>query len=266
MSPFAIIRCVGALLIVAQAAGAWSETIPVPRQKPARAAGNPAEPIPVPRPNPRRQQVAPPIADTEPMPDGKGWTDAEVDAALRACRETLAGLDIGYTPQAPLGASGGCGAPAPILLSRVGAVSFTPPAIVTCDLAAGIHSWMTRSVQPAARRRLKTEVSEVRVAASYVCRRRNNQAGGKLSEHGRANALDMSGFGFAKSKDVTVGDGWGGILGSIGLSSGGSFLNDIQKEACADFTTVLGPGSDSYHGNHFHVDVLKRKGGYRICQ
>ena len=50
------------------------------------------------------------------------------------------------------------------------------------------------------------------------------------------------------------------------LSKNGSFLEDIRKAACPHFTTVLGPGSDPYHGDHFHVDVLQRKGGYRICQ
>ena len=68
---------------------------------------------------------------------------------------------------------------------------------------------------------------------------------------------------------VTVGgkDNWGeGLLGAVGLSKGGSFLEDIRKAACTHFTTVLGPGSDPYHGDHFHVDVLQRKGDYRICQ
>jgi len=90
-----------------------------------------------------------------------------------------------------------------------------------------------------------------------------------MSEHSKANALDMSGFTFAKSTDVAVGgkDNWGqGLLGAMGLSKGGSFLEDIRAAACTHFTTVLGPGSDPFHGDHFHVDVLQRKGGYRICQ
>jgi hypothetical protein len=66
---------------------------------------------------------------------------------------------------------------------------------------------------------------------------------------------------------VVGGDSWGdGLLGSLGLSKTGSFLGNIRKDACSYFTTVLGPGSDPYHGNHFHVDVLERRGGYRICQ
>jgi hypothetical protein len=29
---------------------------------------------------------------------------------------------------------------------------------------------------------------------------------------------------------------------------------------------VLGPGSDGYHENHVHLDLLERRSGYRICQ
>ena len=34
--------------------------------------------------------------------------------------------------------------------------------------------------------------------------------------------------------------------------------------ACGDFTTVLGPGADVYHGDHFHLDVLMRKNGSSV--
>ena len=40
----------------------------------------------------------------------------------------------------------------------------------------------------------------------------------------------------------------------------------MKQSACTNFTTVLGPGSDSYHENHIHVDLLERPGSYRLCQ
>jgi len=39
-----------------------------------------------------------------------------------------------------------------------------------------------------------------------------------------------------------------------------------ESLACARFTTVLGPGSDGYHEDHIHVDLMERHSGYRICQ
>jgi hypothetical protein len=186
-----------------------------------------------------------------------------------ACKSLLAGLAVTYKSLDPIGEAGGCGAPAPIEITAVDGVTLTPPATETCAMAAALAAWIKDDVQPAARKRLGTEVTEIRTATSYACRRRNNGSSGKMSEHSKANALDMSGFTFAKTKDVTVGgkDNWGeGLLGAVGLSKGGSFLDDIRKSACRHFTTVLGPGSDPYHGDHFHVDVLQRKGDYRICQ
>ena len=37
-------------------------------------------------------------------------------------------------------------------------------------------------------------------------------------------------------------------------------------ERLQDFTTVLGPGSDDFHKTHIHLDLIERKGGYRMCQ
>ncbi len=131
-----------------------------------------------------------------------------------------------------MGGSGGCGSAAAIEVTRIGSVALTPSATISCPLAAELDDWLKTSVQPAAKARLGTSVTEIHVAASYVCRRRNNSFTGKLSEHGKANALDMSGFSFAAQKEVTVagGGGWGSsILGKIGLSKGGSFLGDIRK-------------------------------------
>jgi hypothetical protein len=45
-----------------------------------------------------------------------------------------------------------------------------------------------------------------------------------------------------------------------------NFREGLRKSACAQFTTVLGPGSDGSHEDHIHVDLLERRGGYRICE
>jgi hypothetical protein len=239
-----------ALLAVPAMAG---EPAPVPRQKPARSTAEQAAYIPVPRPNPRRHVPAHPAAASQAASHAAG-----------SCLAGLARLDVGFERLAPI-AEGGCGTDVPLLLKHVRGVALDPPATVTCEMAEALHGWVGDVVQPAAKRRLKTRVTAIRVAASYVCRRRNNQKTGKLSEHARANALDMAGFRFAGAGDATVGDGWGFIPAALGLSKDESFLDDVRKGACAYFTTVLGPGSDSYHGDHFHVDAIHRRGGYRIC-
>ena len=231
---------------------------------PEAALGEANVPKPKPRPSPASQPetAAPPEIPAQ-------WSAAAVTEAQAACRALLEGLDMAAEPLDPIGSPGGCGAPAPVLVSEVAGIALIPPATLTCDMAAALHVWVTVSVKPAARKSLKTEVTAINTATSYACRRRNNSSGGKLSEHGRANALDMSGFRFAnEGKGVAVGgSNWGqGILAALGVSRNDSFLSAIRQDACQHFTTVLGPGSDRYHGDHFHVDVLRRKNDYRICK
>jgi hypothetical protein len=40
----------------------------------------------------------------------------------------------------------------------------------------------------------------------------------------------------------------------------------VLHSACTRFSTVLGPGSDWYHEDHIHLDLMERRGNYRICQ
>ena len=40
----------------------------------------------------------------------------------------------------------------------------------------------------------------------------------------------------------------------------------MLHSACTRFSTVLGPGSDWYHEDHIHLDLMERRNNYRICQ
>ena len=41
----------------------------------------------------------------------------------------------------------------------------------------------------------------------------------------------------------------------------GAMLKAMHKAACGTFGTVLGPKSDSYHQNHFHLDTARYRSG-----
>ena len=41
---------------------------------------------------------------------------------------------------------------------------------------------------------------------------------------------------------------------------------NVLHSVCARFSTVLGPGSDGYHEDHIHLDLMERHSNYRICQ
>ncbi|WP_421695413.1 extensin family protein [Aestuariivirga sp.] len=260
-----------------QSANLNKDDVPKPRLRPVQPAPLRAPvllaiAVPIPKPRPGLSPKAEPAPSPPAAPDAKdkqSWPSDQITAERAQCGKLLESRDIAYKALDPIGHEGGCGAPAPVLVTRVAGVKLAPPATLTCNMAAALHDWLKNDVQPAARKRLGTEVTEIRTATSYSCRRRNNASSGKMSEHSKANALDMAGFSFAKTAKVAVGGqgNWGdAMVGPVRLTAGGSFLGAIRLAACSHFTTVLGPGSDPYHGDHFHVDVLQRKGGYRICQ
>src|SRR5437868_15237700 len=91
---------------------------------------------------------------------------------------------------------------------------------------------------------------------SYECRGRDRVPGAKLSEHGRANALDLRGLTLANGRVIAFTDN----------AVPKEFRELIRQSACTRFTTVLGPGSDAYHESQVHLDLIERKGGYRLCQ
>ena len=229
---------------------------------PALAAEGP----PIPKPRPERGLAPPPPSPPEAVEEA-GWPDDVVAEARAQCEKLLAGLPLTYTPLAPIGNQGGCGAPAPILITAVAGVALKPAATQTCDMGAALAGWIAGSVKPAAEEMLQARVTVIHTGTSYNCRRRNNSPTGKMSEHSKANGLDLAGFSFATDRTMAADGNWGqGLAVGAGLPEGGSFLDTIRKSACTSFTTVLGPGSDASHGDHFHLDVLRRKNDYRICQ
>jgi Extensin-like protein C-terminus len=44
-----------------------------------------------------------------------------------------------------------------------------------------------------------------------------------------------------------------------------AFLHDVQASACEQFTTVLAPGSNAFHYNHIHVDLMRRRNDRHAC-
>ncbi|MGL4396103.1 MAG: extensin family protein, partial [Hyphomicrobium sp.] len=61
-------------------------------------------------------------------------------------------------------------------------------------MAEALYSWMKSDVQPLARKHLSADVIKIEVMSAYSCRNAYGRAGGRLSEHGLANALDIRGF------------------------------------------------------------------------
>ena len=138
-------------------------------------------------------------------------------------------------------------------------IEFNNTATVNCGMIKPVNDWLENAVQPAAKDAFGEKVVAVNVAASYACRARNNRRGAKMSEHGFGNALDISSFTLASGRVVSVKSGWNGSRDER------SFLRQARADACNSFHTVLGPGSDSHHSDHLHMDMQGRT-GKRYCR
>ena len=183
--------------------------------------------------------------------------------------EERACLASGYVRQSPfvsvrsgLGGPSVCGALQPFTVSATarGLVALQPPALLRCPMIPAVEHWMERVVLPAARYHLRANVVELKVAGSYSCRPMNHVHGGRLSEHGHANAIDLSAFVLDNGTVVTVKGGWWGALAER------NFLRAVHGGACSVFTTVLGPAYDANHRDHFHLDLARHNAEGRICK
>jgi hypothetical protein len=134
-----------------------------------------------------------------------------------------------------------------------------PAATLACPIVSALDHWVVDAVQPSAMRWFNQPVIEIRQISAYSCRGMNGQIGARISEHAFGNALDIASFTLADGRKVSVRDGWRGLPEEQG------FLRDVQAAACDQFTTVLAPGSNRFHYDHIHVDLMRRSSGTRIC-
>jgi hypothetical protein len=139
-------------------------------------------------------------------------------------------------------------------------VQFSQRATMNCGLTGPLNDWLGNTVQNSAQDAFGERVVGIDVAASYSCRPRNNRRGAKMSEHGYGNAIDVAAFTLESGRKVSV------LHDYYGSPDSQSFLRQVRSEACGEFMTVLGPGSDAHHRDHIHLDLQNRRSGNAYCR
>ena len=190
------------------------------------------------------------------------WPDRDISNAY--CPRVEMGY-VAAVAQPPFLEGKVCGHAAPFaVLGFNGSypVRLSTEAQLNCVILSQLQRFVTDRVQPLALEYLHQPVTELSVAASYSCRTRNHKHGAKLSEHGKMNAIDISGVTLADGSHMTIKEDWGR------RSRAGAFLRAFNREACKYFTTVIGPAGDKYHQDHLHLDHARhgKKGTWRVCQ
>jgi hypothetical protein len=240
--------------------GPWSALFGETRPKLRRATS-----VPLPKPRPPEATVAePPSAETAPPPPARGDQPAEPAVPgpppPSACRLALSDA-IAIAPSIPdIHGPGGCGGEDLVRLQAVvlpdrRQVSVQPAAILRCAMASAIADWI-RTDMTALAAGLGSVVSVLDNFDSFECRGRNRVVGAQLSEHGRANALDVRALKLANGQSISLTD----------RTVPRDLRESVLHSVCARFSTVLGPGSDGYHEDHIHLDLMERRDNYKICQ
>jgi len=215
-------------------------------------------------PRPKLQAAAGLIPLPKPRPADAPASEPERQSAApsqpSACRLALTD-EVAIAPSIPdIHGPGGCGGEDLVRLEAVvlpdkRLVSVKPAAILRCAMASEIADWIRTDIAPLAAK-LGTVVSDLDNFDSYECRGRNRVLGAPLSEHGLANALDVRSVRLADGRSISLTD----RAASRGLRE------SVRQSVCARFSTVLGPGSDWYHEDHIHLDLMERRNNYKICQ
>jgi hypothetical protein len=222
----------------AQTGSPREDLSPVPYERRRLVEG---DDVPARRPGAISRAPLPEYAPAPRVPAHEEWRDEPVRRPV-------------IPPLPPLG-SGTSAQPA----QWVAPVSVNPPATLACPIVSELDRWITGAVQPAALRWFGSPVAEIKQISAYSCRGMNGNPYARISEHAFGNALDIAAFTLADGRTVTVKNGWHGLPEEQG------FLRDVQGAACNQFTTVLAPGSNVYHYDHIHVDLMRHGSGHHTC-
>jgi len=171
------------------------------------------------------------------------------DKATLQCFADLDRENVRYRPLADRYFDHGCTAIGAVQLLEIG-TPVTNLGSMTCPLARAFAEWVRQAVQPAASAWLGSRVARIESMGTYSCRSVNGQPGARLSEHGRANAVDVAAFVLADGRRVAVASGWNGPD-----ENERRFLRAIHGAGCRRFQVVLGPDSNALHRDHLHLDL-----------
>lgn len=241
--------------------GTAAASTPVPT--PDAAPGTDAAPAPQPAyvPPEKARTTPEPGAPTTPPTDVTPSEAVEAAAAIedaRTCEGELKARGARFEVE-PTISDGDCGVLRPVAISVLSnGVKVPGKTQFLCRTALALDIWMSDGVAPAASKELgERRVTALTDISTYQCRARASES--RISEHSRGSAIDIGGFELSDKSTVR----------SEAQAAGTAedrFMADVRRAACGPFRTVLGPGTDSDHGTHLHLDIAARTNGATYCR
>jgi hypothetical protein len=236
----------------AEAESSAPEVAPVPRPRPPGLPDSPV--VEAPRPPVAEAEAAPEEVEPEPVvvAEPEPVVEPEPERIYQAaCPAVLQGLV--EAEMAPPLSEGICGEQSPLVvtavLSRGRLVPLSSPVTTNCQMASALPGWVA-DVDGYAEAMLGSSLASINTGTSYMCRNRNNAESGFTSEHGFANAVDVTGFTLEDGRSIAVEGQW-----LPAAAPEGRLLRLAHDAACGGFTTVLGPEANAEHRDHLHLDL-----------
>lgn len=189
---------------------------------------------------------------------GRGSQESRTPSGYRAlpreeaaCRRELQKLGARFTDARSVGDGRTHGIRNPVRVTMAAKdIAMQPPALLSCETALQTARWLENDVRSAARWTLWKRPAAVINASSY---RVSRIAGSRtISEHALGNALDIRGLRFTDGSTFLVEPK--GAFSPVERR----FQQQIREAGCQYFGTVLGPGYNKAHADHFHFDVKSR--------
>jgi hypothetical protein len=245
-------------------AGNTQPPLPSPRPHPGPSASTPAG-APSPLPSPRPQPAPSPDKPAAPAAQPESNTDADAPRRVTppvptdelACRARLRALGVDFSDHAPIDEPPGCIVAHPLTVKSLGrGIDIEPDAVLNCATTEATARFLADVVAPTAKSVFGENLVAISHGSAFVCRPRNGTT--KLSEHAFGNAVDIGGFKLAGGRTINV--------TAATDPKEADFLSKVRMTACGPFKTVLGPGSDADHAQHFHFDLAKRRNGGTYCR
>jgi hypothetical protein len=163
-------------------------------------------------------------------------------------------------------ADGNCKVANPVqittIYSSTGRINFPAEPVLNCIFAKQFTTWVSDIAGPVVKAETGEALAAISTGPGYECRGRNGDGSGKISEHAFGNAVDITSFRLKSRESMPVAN----VTRTGNVES--KWLMALRVSACGYFTTVLGPGSNAAHAEHYHFDLglHGRSGNYKICE
>jgi hypothetical protein len=191
---------------------------------------------------------------------------SQADAAqLRDCLSDLKAANVEFVELGSVSKEG-CTVAGAIELDAIsspfGKVSMPSKPTMACLFSRQFTSWVRDVAAPLTLAYMNSKLASIETGPGFVCRTRYDKPDEKVSEHAKGNAIDVAAFNMEDGRRLSVKDA------SASTTIEGVLMKTLRSTGCGYFTTILGPGSNEAHKEHFHFDYGMHGNtyNYRICE